>query len=362
MEEKTAAKKRSTGNYFAIDQAQFHKAVAKGLNEAIAFLILARGSDKKNIKTQWSVNAVEHYGGIGRSRAHTAIKALIAAGLVKQTRVGKRPSYNMVLTKEPKRVWLPNTLIDGTIKQEKPPIVKLRETGEVGPLHLFIDLYSCQDLAEDGGIPRTVFYHNYKRVSAGYADKYQIWGFVREGVTHALPHEVTKPHWTKRKGESEDPIWKHLTTLQWLGLVEETTNLYESSEDTSELIHVYGDRLKLEEKVGAGEELTSLESLESLGLLAHAAAVGMISLEQGARACVELSTTEDLLHLAPIERHFSDPTMVTTYRLYYRPKTAKTSKWMATLGKKKALYTRRYTDLYRKYSPNLERKVAMEAA
>jgi hypothetical protein len=50
-----------------------------GLNPAVAYLVLARGSGADNRTTAWSVNAIEGYTGIGRPRAKKAIDALMTA-------------------------------------------------------------------------------------------------------------------------------------------------------------------------------------------------------------------------------------------------------------------------------------------
>lgn len=81
------------GDFFAIDHRLWGTVCALGLNAAVAYLVMARGSGGDNRTTSWSVNAVEHYGGIGRVRAKQAIDALRNAGLVTLLKGGTLPRY-----------------------------------------------------------------------------------------------------------------------------------------------------------------------------------------------------------------------------------------------------------------------------
>jgi hypothetical protein len=58
-------------------------------------------------------------------------------------------------TAEPQRIWLPNAIVDGAA-DETPPLRLLRQMQDVRRLRLFVAMYDSHDLANDGGISRTV--------------------------------------------------------------------------------------------------------------------------------------------------------------------------------------------------------------
>jgi hypothetical protein len=82
--------------FFAIDRRKWVRICGLGLNGAVAYLVLARGSAKSNRETAWSVQAIEKYTGIARSRAHDAVQTLLDDGVVRQLRTGSRPKYDLV--------------------------------------------------------------------------------------------------------------------------------------------------------------------------------------------------------------------------------------------------------------------------
>jgi hypothetical protein len=83
--------------FFSIDRGAFRCAAAGGLNSAIAHLVMARGTGRDNVTTQWSVNAIEQHTGISRPNADKAVKGyLLARGIWKKTRDGKHPIYEAV--------------------------------------------------------------------------------------------------------------------------------------------------------------------------------------------------------------------------------------------------------------------------
>ncbi|MBV8521048.1 MAG: hypothetical protein JOY71_02765 [Acetobacteraceae bacterium] len=88
------------GDFFAIDGRAWALACQKGLNPAVAYLVLARGSGPDQRTTSWSVKAIETYTGIGRPRALKAIESLQRTGLVRITQRGTRPRYYVVPANE----------------------------------------------------------------------------------------------------------------------------------------------------------------------------------------------------------------------------------------------------------------------
>ena len=88
--------KNAKGNFFAVDSRLWEKVCALGLNEAVAYLVLARGTGRDNRTTTWSVESIERYTGISRHRAAAALKVLQAKGVVNLLRAGTKPKYDLI--------------------------------------------------------------------------------------------------------------------------------------------------------------------------------------------------------------------------------------------------------------------------
>jgi hypothetical protein len=82
--------------FFAIDHRNWARICGLGVNSAVAYLVLARGSGKSNRETAWSIQAIEKYTGIARSRVHDAVRNLLDDAIVRQLRTGTRPKYDLV--------------------------------------------------------------------------------------------------------------------------------------------------------------------------------------------------------------------------------------------------------------------------
>ena len=91
-----ALPKACGGEFFAIDKRTFEAACELGLNPAVAYLTIARGTGRDNAASFWSVNAIEEHTGISRPKAHAAIHLLIDRGLLTKERGGSRPLYRIV--------------------------------------------------------------------------------------------------------------------------------------------------------------------------------------------------------------------------------------------------------------------------
>lgn len=90
----TDAPTSDQGNFFAVEGAMWAKVCARdSINEAIAYLVLARGSNMGTRKSSWSVEAIETRTDISRIRAKEALHSLVQSGLVQQHRAGTRPQY-----------------------------------------------------------------------------------------------------------------------------------------------------------------------------------------------------------------------------------------------------------------------------
>jgi hypothetical protein len=82
--------------FFAVDRGAFRCAAVGGLNSAVAYLIMARGTGRNNRTTQWSVHSIEQRTGISRPNAAKAVKDLLDRGIWRKTREGQHPIYEAV--------------------------------------------------------------------------------------------------------------------------------------------------------------------------------------------------------------------------------------------------------------------------
>ena len=334
----TKPKTGKKGNLFIIDHNQFLKAVRKGMNAGISYLVIARGSDKSNTTSEWSVHAIERYAGVSRGNAKKAVTTLIEEKLItKRERRGQGPIYKLQKSsKKAPKIWLPNELIDGTGKGEEAPISRLRRTGDPLTLRLFIEFYSGQDLAEHGGISRAVAMRSYRRVYAGSRSRFQVWAFTAE-QEWVNRHPITKDHFDSETTPEEDKLFqavddgilderdigdfleeyaereplffKRLAALSYAGLIEEVPYLFESSSPDSEIIHLYGNRTDAENRLTKEQQVTDFERFASLGFFAHEAGRAMITESQFQRAIEELGDpdgpplTQGQVDLVPLEGH-----------------------------------------------------------
>jgi len=82
--------------FFAVDRRSWARVCGLGLNCAVAYLVLARGTGRNNRETAWSVQAIEKYTSIARGRAHNGIQTLLRDRVVQQLRAGTRPKYDLL--------------------------------------------------------------------------------------------------------------------------------------------------------------------------------------------------------------------------------------------------------------------------
>ncbi|HYZ61447.1 MAG TPA: hypothetical protein VE650_03260 [Acetobacteraceae bacterium] len=87
----------STGDFFAVDRRAWAYVCRLGMNPAVAYLVLARGTGGDNRTTKWSVNAIERRTSISRSRAAKAIADLEQAKVVIRDPASRsdRPKYKI---------------------------------------------------------------------------------------------------------------------------------------------------------------------------------------------------------------------------------------------------------------------------
>lgn len=294
------------GNFFAVGISEFVEACVLGMNPAVSLLVMARGTGRDNATTSWSALSVWQHTGIARRRAKEAIDALIENKIVEllEIKAGKFPKYKISKPEDDKLLlWLPNELIDGAAN-EVPPITRLRETGDIDLLEKFVRLYGIQDLDSDGGIPRDVAWATFDREKICPIGHFVLYGFSAE-KTQASNKGLFDGYGSKIDEDGNKGPWTVLSPLIQMGLLEKVYYMAESSESNAELIYPVGPH-------GTGdaiwELMTWLEESDGKGFAFQAQ-------EHSAQG------------IAP--NHIKNAAMVGLYRLRYRPKTGKTSRWWA---------------------------------
>jgi hypothetical protein len=291
------------GNFFAIGADEFSTACDLGLRPAVSLLVMARGTGKDNSTTSWSAQAIFEKTGIAWRRAKEAIEALVAADIVKVLKAGKTPRYKISKPKEDsKLIWLPNELIDGA-GSEVPPVTKLRETGELILLKKFVQLYSEHDIDNDGGLPRSLVWQTYSRETICPIGPFILYGF-EPGDTRAIATGLLAEFNGVEDAVGNKGAWIILSPLVNLGLLQKVSYLAESDEHDSELIYPINDETNQAigviynwlEETGGGGFARQIDSYRETGV-------------------------------AP--KHIGKAAMVGLYRMTYRPKTGKTSRWWA---------------------------------
>ena len=377
----------SQGGFFAIDRRCWAKACSAGMNVAVAYLLQARGTGRDQRTTYWSVQALESYTGISRSRANAAIKTLQREGLTAEIQSGARPRYEIrpwstvvrrdakltmtqaellerigageqpigrhvqsadslvrqgVLEKgedgiyrvpEQQWIWLPNEFVTGAAG-EIPPLELLRQSQDALALRLAVDLYRDQNLREDGGVSRHITWQKYERFEVGRQAQFTVWGF-RRGGDWVRWNDTTRPHQRDEKHLTDEEkkagkncgvdFFARMQLLADLGLVEWVPHLVEGDGDDAEIIHPLAVN---------HDEPDRIEN--RIGEAAHDA--GRSLLTDGQR---EWAASEGLV-LAPVPRHLSKVQVTGIARLRYRPKTRMTAAWWADLQTSGEEYVRRY--------------------
>ena len=201
---------------FIIGSENFDRALDLGMYPALAYLVLARGTQRNNTTTAWSAKAVKNAIGVRWQKCHDAIGLLLEAGLVstKPSKIKTRPLYRLAPI-EGDKVFLPNALVDG-LDDSAAPLRRIRETQSADVLKLLIAFYRLQNLADEHGINRD-WLHNPAEVEYVMdLGQFAVWAVTRENVYRAQwDGELAKP-W-KRNPEG---FWDALRALDSMGLIE----------------------------------------------------------------------------------------------------------------------------------------------
>ncbi|WP_461519853.1 hypothetical protein [Porticoccus sp.] len=219
--------------FFAIGREEFHRVCELGMNAACLYLVQACGSGRDNIKTNWSRNALSTYTSISRSRAIAAQNLLLGSTppLIRQTKKGKHPWFQFIRNDDSELVWLPTTFIVGAA-DETPPLECIRQTGDVMILLLAIDIYAETNIADEGGMPRTSFFREFKKTVIASRGAFEIYGFSGEPLyTCYHYHPIVKPHVKTNDGKARcADFFSRIGTLMSLGLFSFVPTVFESDE------------------------------------------------------------------------------------------------------------------------------------
>ena len=297
----------AANGFFAVGQDTFTAACGLGINPACALLVMACGTGKDNTTTRWSAEAVGNHVGMRWSAAKEAIDALCGAALAVKGGKPTRPSYK--LKKEGAMIWLPRTLVEGAAN-EVAPVAKMRQTQDPMALRLLVELYTAQNLREDGGISTGVYCVEYERRRVGEHGACVVWDFT-EKTPWMTWGEVTMPHRDVLTREEEAAkknasgnFFRRFGTLVSLGLVEIVPYLYDGPK--GEPMHAL--------------KWNGLEAEKELYEAATEAAARMLG-ESWAQSIEGIAV--------PVQKHIAEATMIGVARLRYRPHTALTSAWWA---------------------------------
>jgi hypothetical protein len=392
---------RKTKGFFSIDRGAFRCTAIGGLNSAIAYLVMARGTGADNRTTQWSVNAIEKYTGISRPNARKAVADLLERGIWKKTREGNHPIYEAVpgnqipggpftaaekaviaairngkavpddavaealkargivrsanhqryrsvdlddaaiaALSEPLAIWLPNAVVDGAAG-EVPPIELIRQTRNLPALRLLVELYEIQFLPIFGGIPREMLQRKFGRLHVGETGPFVVWGFSEEmlhGSYKLAQPFLTGKIKTRDDGTRYDEGWD---TTFWPAVhVLESLGLIEP-------VGMLLDGNDPEAEIIHPYGIKGGDPAErKLAQAAHEAAVAMVTERQLWRAD-KRAEMEGHYNLVPVRKHIVDATLVEIFRLRYRPHTKATGAWYAQMKESTAEWLARYEAMIR---------------
>lgn len=296
----------SHNGFFAVGQKQWADACKLGLNHAVVFLVMARGSGRDNSTTRWSAEAAFKHTGLAWRRGNACISALTANSLVSlKKKIGKRPLYKLTIPENPDEfIWLPNTLVTGA-GQEVPPLARLRQAQNLEHLQAFIELYALHDLAGDGGLPRTLIWKPYD-VREHICDRgqFKLYGFrSSKGMRYCNTTGPLKVFHGRKEGKGT--AWEFIGALENMGLTETVDYLAESDESESELIHA----LTGDQHAKAAADAAALMAGDLPGGFKYEA--------------------DNFDYVLPVIKHMTKAAVVGVFRLTYRPHTSRTAAWYA---------------------------------
>lgn len=141
------SRKNKGGKFFVLGEKRLSELFSAETNDRLAFvltyLVLLAGSGRDHQLTKWSASAVERYVGVGKRRAHRAIKDLMTAGLLcyAEKSTAGRPQYRILpAAADDQPIFLPMQIVTG-FNSETPVLARIRQAGSALLLRFLIQLY-----------------------------------------------------------------------------------------------------------------------------------------------------------------------------------------------------------------------------
>lgn len=289
---------KNKNGLFIIDRDVFLLACDAGLNAAVSYLIMARGTQGNNRTTKWSSNSIAKYAGITRFRAQIAVDQLIAAGVTELVTAGTRPQYKMSLPDGDKGyIYLPNSIVDG-VGSEIPPVERIRQTRKLDYLKAFILCYFIHDLDEYGGLPLNMFTGQSSELVTLYQnDVMKVIGC--ESSTWGLNWSwYAKDTVFSAAGIEFNDFFDAIKVLRSMGLLSPCAEVFDSPDEDGEWIC-------------SATDYASVKDLDT----------------QIRRHSKTLKKWPDSWFYMVIPTH-AEPCIKTVARMEYRPHTTKTARWV----------------------------------
>lgn len=253
--EPPARTKTAAAKIFAVDRETWNRACELGLNAAVAYLVLARGTGGDNRTTSWSARSVETHAGMSRDKAPIAIRALIDAGLVTVTKVvNKKPRYriepsyrvagcesfqedaNEAFAKsfKPKWIWLSNHFVEALKGLDDTPVKLLCRRRDLAGLRLLVNLYADQKFSQEGGLDwsDTGIRQTYTRERLGKFGDRVVYAFKAGKLVWNQDGPL------EHYGPDFEPAFKRLLDA---GLVCMAPHLVDGIGDAAEVVHTLAD-------------------------------------------------------------------------------------------------------------------------
>lgn len=223
------------------DETLFLKACDIGLNAAVAFIVLCRGTGRDKSTTSWSANSVTTYGSMGRTNAQKAVASLLEHEIIRygDKSTPAKPRYKVNVNRpDDDWVWMPNGVIDGLVDMNtgeytRSPLAQLKRCGDVKYLKVFFFLYKYHLLDSDGGIARDLIYEEYK---VDHLNKWVACDFYLYGQGKRVINE-NHPIFRELKMSVEEFIEVFEVLLYDFKFVELVDYVFESNSIESDLVY-----------------------------------------------------------------------------------------------------------------------------
>jgi len=362
--------------FFAVDPISAECAFQRGMNAGIAYLVLARFSQRDNVITGAGAQAVRKYGGMSQYRSQRAILDLEHTGLLspvgqayrrsltmlsevahqgkitdRQAEVIRRvangtdpihrsrdPDYAIAMSLVakgamfrsavgrfclPERIltWLPNCFVDGLDNEYESPLMRLRHLSDPCLGILLVNVYRHTDLAENCGIHWNKYRQKWTRHTVGQQGKFTVYGFTK-GQQTVWPI-MGKPFLTGERGDDDrdlgaDDFFDAWELLDDTGFIETVPHIVESDGAEAMPLFPYG-------AYGRGTEIE-----QGLAENLHAIARQMVTDGQYKHACKSVGKD---VRLCALPSHYRQVQMIGIARPVFRAHTQNTAAWVANFQK-----------------------------